>query len=319
MTHPLIPLTAAALKRLCRRGMLLRALVWPGALTALALLGSVTASSALQAPPEIAATDPVLASALSEAGLVVIGDADPAGAVSAGRAARAAWWRDGRPALAISARRTLLGGGADNLRAEGALRALVDAPWQLTVTQPPTRSADLERSVRWMAGLVSVLFTLYGVVIGLAALAGDRTTGVLEAELTLPVPTWVHPAARLIAAGIALSLALGATLLLLDALIGGADLGAWGLLGSAAAIAAGGVGVGALPAQTSGSGFSAALSRALVICTALLAAGAALPALSWLPMASLGALAAGMDPGLTAAVLGVLVAVGGGGIAARRL
>ncbi|MFT5686975.1 MAG: hypothetical protein ACI8RZ_007932 [Myxococcota bacterium] len=315
--HPLIPLTVAALKRLCRRGMLLRALAWPGVLTALALLGSVAVSGALQASSEIAATDPVLVTALTDAGLVVVSDPDPVTAVETGRAVRAAWWVDGRPALALDARRTLLGGGADNLRAEAALRVLVEAPWQLSVVDPPARTADLERSVRWLAGLVCVLFTLYGVVIGLASLAGDRTTGVLEAELALPVAVWVHPAARLIAAGLALSLSMGATLLLLDALIGVEGMLGWWLHGSAAAIAAAGIGVGALPAG--GSGFSTALSRALVICTALLGAGAALPVLSVLPMASLGSLAAGGEPGVVAVVLGVVVAAGGGWIAARRL
>jgi hypothetical protein len=318
MIHPLIPLTMAALKRLCRRGMLLRALAWPGVLTALALLGSVAVSGALQATPQIAATDPTLVTVLADAGLEVIADPVPAEAVSSGRALRAAWWSEGTPTLALDARGTLLGGGADNLRAEAALRALVDAPWQLEVVEPPTRTADLERAVRWLAGLVSVLFTLYGVVIGLASLAGDRTTGVLEAELALPVSVWVHPAARLIAAGLALSLSLGGTLLLLDALIGVDALLTWWLHGSSAAIAAAGVGVAALPAG-GGPGFSAALSRALIICTALLGGGAAVPALAVLPMASLGALGAGGEPGGSAVLLGGVFAALGGLRAARRL
>ena len=316
---PLYRLTITALKRLIRRGMLMRALAWPGLLTALSLLGSAAASGALQAGPEIAASDPVLVAALSERGLSVVDDPDPQTAVSSGRARRAAWWSGDQAVLALDVRRTLIGGGGDNLRAEGALRDLVEAPWRISVVSPPTRTADLERSVRWMAGLVSVLFTLYGVVIGLASLAGDRTTGVLEAELTLPVPTWMHPAARLLACSIALSVSMGATLLLLDALIGVADLHTWWLHGTAAAVAAAGVGIGALPAGVSGSGCSTALSRALVVCTALLGAGAAFPMLSVLPMASLGALAAGSEPGLVAVVLGPVVAALGGWRAARGL
>lgn len=315
----LVLLSLSALKRLCRRGMLVRALAWPGLLTSLALVGAVAAGGALQVPPEIAVGAPDLSAALAGAGLEVVDDPSPQTAVSEGRAARAAWWEDGAPVLALDVRETLLGGGTDNLRAEAALREMVGSPWQLSVLEAPSRSADLERAVGWMAGLVSVLFTLYGVVIGLASLAGDRTTGVLEAEQALPVPTWMHPVARLLACAVALSGALGGTLMLLDALIGVSAALQWWLHGSAAAVAAAGIGMASLPAGAAGAGFSSALSRALLICTVALGAGAALPALSFLPMASLGAMAAGVDCGRVAVALGVVVAAIGAGLAARRL
>ena len=313
----LLLLTVAALLRLARRGMVVRALLWPGVLTALSLLGAVAASGLLLAPPRIAAADPALVVALEAAGLEVIADPDPATAVAADRAPRAAWREGQQVVLMIDARQTLVGGGLDNLRAEAALRDMAGAAWRIAPSHPPIRSDDLSRSVGWMAGLVGVLFTLYGAVLGLGGLAQDRASGVLEAERALPVPPWMHPAARLLASGLALSGALAVTLLLLDAIIGLTGLGMWWLHGSSAAVAAAGIGAGAL---AGGRGISAALSAALMLCTALLVLGAALPGLGGaLPIAGLGALASGAAPQWSGLVLSGLVAAGGGGWFARGL
>jgi len=310
----LVILAGASLRRLVRRPMVRRAMAWPGLLSAGALLLSVLLAALLRVPPTISTSEPDLSAALASAGLTVTEDADPATAVPAGRALRAAWRdADGTVVLEINARRTLVGGQRDDLTAEAALRELSGSAWQLAPTQPPARSADFTRSVGWMAGLIGVLFTLYGALVGLGALASDRAEGVLECELALPLPSWVHPAARLLAAAAVLSASLGGTLAVMDALIGLDRFGAWWLHGSAAAIAAAGLGVASSPPGLSGGGgLSGPLSRSLTACTGLLALGAAAPGLGvWLPIASLGALATGASPTVASVALAALPCVVG--------
>jgi hypothetical protein len=302
-------LTAASLRRLIRRPMVRRAMIWPGLLSAGSLLLAVSLAAMLRVPPQVATTDPALTAALITSGLEVTADPDPPTAVSSGRAVRAAWREpDGTIILEIDARRTVVGGQADDLAAEAALRDTAGASWRLSPTVLPARNSDFTRSVGWMAALIGVLFTLYGALVGLGALASDRSEGVLEPELALPLPSWIHPTARLLAASVVLSASLGGTLVVMDALVGVDAVGGWWLHGSASAVAAAGIGIASYPPALSGSGgFSGPLSRALTACTGLLGLGAAYPALgAWLPVAALGALASGHDPHVTA-IIGAIV------------
>lgn len=311
MALALAVLTETVLRRLVRRRMVRRALAWPGLLTAGALLLAVVFSAWMLAPNHVAVQDPPLAQALAAQGLTPrTDDPDPQTAVAAQRVPRAAY-RDpvtGALILEVDLWRTLVGGVPDNLRAEAALREAEGAGWRLEPVAPPARSADLTLSVRWLAGLNAVLFVLYGAVIGLGGITTDRAEGVLEAELALPVPTWLHAVARLLAAGLLLSAALAGTLATVDALIGLEDWARWGLQGSAAALAAAGLGLAADPGGLGGTGgLSGPLSRALTACTGLLALGAAWPAVgAWLPIAAVGALGVGQAPALTALPLSLL-------------
>lgn len=291
-------LTVACLRRLIRRPMVLRAMVWPGLLSTGALLLAIGLAVTLRVPPTIAVAEPSLAAALTEAGLTVVSDPDPSTAVERGRAVRAAWQTPDGVVLEINARRTVVGGQPDDLAAEAALRDAVGAGWRLVPTVAPARSSDFTRSVGWLAALIGVLFTLYGALVGLGALASDRVEGVLEPELALPLPLWVHPVARMLAAAVVLSASLGGTLAAMDALVGVASVDRWWLHGSAAAIAAAGIGILVSPPGLSGGGgFSGPLSRALTACTGLLGLGAAAPALgAWIPIAAIGALASGAEP-----------------------
>lgn len=291
-------LSGACLRRLSRRKMVVQAMVWPGLLSAGSVLFAIALSAAFRVPPEVAVSDPALSAALSAAGLEPVTDTHPADAVSAGRASRAAWREGDVLVLEVNTRRTLVGGQADTIAAEAVLRDAAGAAWRLSPLAVPARSSDFTRSVGWIAGLIGVLFTLYGALVGLGAIVGDHSEGVLESELALPVPAWVHPTARLIAAGLLLSAALGGTLAVLDALVGLEGAVAWWLHSSAAATAAAGIGIAAAPqGLSSGGGFSGPLSRALTLCTGLLGLGAVAPAVGvWLPIAALGALASGHPP-----------------------
>lgn len=304
----LLLLTLATLVRLLREGLVVRALAWPGLLTALALVGSTTAVALLTRSPEISvsAGHPEVTSALRVAGFTVHESQDPHAEVLAGRTPSAAWpTRQGWALLAGQ-------GGTLGLRAEAALRQATAAPWVIDVPPPPSRSAEGGAAVGAMSGMLSVLFALYGVVLGAGTVARDRQGAVLEAEHALPLPFAVHGAARLLAGSLSLAGALAVTLLLLDALVGVPGMGRWlwqGCLAGAGGVA---LGLGAVGAPR--EGFSGPISRALSAGLGLFALGWAAPTLgAWLPIASLSAtirggtaLAPAIAPLLSTSALGVL-------------
>lgn len=290
----------------------MRALAWPGLLSALALLGTTSIVALLVRSPEIAVPPgaEVVAARLEQAGFAVQLELDPEAAVAEGRVARAAWPVDGGWAV--------LGGSWPGLalRAEGAVRDAIGAPWTVELPPPRARSPSSSLAMAVLAALVSVLFALYGVVLGAGLVWRDSREGVLEAEHSLPVPAALHGLARLLAASVVLSAALGATVLLLHALVGVPDAGAWSWHGSLAGAA--GVGLGLSGMGGRGEGFSGRLSRALTATLALVALGWSLPAVgAWLPVASVPALLRGQG-GLAEGAVATLSAVLLGGIAVWR-
>jgi len=282
--------TGATVLRLLREGMVVRAVVWPGLLAAVAVVGAAAVAGqvggALTEAPWVAMSvdDAALAGpALAAQGLALRLDPSPQEAVAAGRAERAAWREADR--WVVAAR----GEGVSTLRTEAALRELVGADWRLEVPADPPRAQAVATQSGRMGTLVAVLFALYGVVMGAGLAWRDRGEGVVEGTLVLPVPAWTHGAARVLGLALTLGVGLGATLLLLDGILGMDRVGGLvlhGVLATAVASALGLAAVGGPDARR--RGFSAPLSRALGATAALLGLGAALPAVgAWLPVASL--------------------------------
>ncbi|MCB9781304.1 MAG: hypothetical protein H6742_22240 [Alphaproteobacteria bacterium] len=288
--------TLAVLLRLSREGMVLRALAWPGLLAAVALVGTASVVAAFggreQIEPHVALSAEevaIMGPSLDEVGLTVRLDPDPTTAVQEGRAERAAW-REGE-GWVLSARDA----GVHSLRAEMVLREEAGASWRPVVApEPPAGKAATAQAGR-MGALVAVLFVLYGVVMGAGLAWRDRGEGVVEASLPLPVPAWTHGASRVLGLGIALGGGLWLTILLLHGLIGMERPSAWaghGALGAAVSAAVGLATTGGAGAQK--KGFSAGLSRAMVLVAGLLGLGFGLPWVgAWLPVASLAAAGAG--------------------------
>ncbi len=300
-------LTLAMATRLLREGLVVRALAWPGLLSAVALVGSTALVALLARAPELTIPpgNPEVSARLQAAGFTVRERADPEGAGEG-----AAWPEEGGWALRPG------GGLGVGLRAEGAVRDAIGAPWTLELAPPPARSREGGLAVRAMAGLLSTLFALYGVVLGAGTLMRDRQGAVLEAEHSLPVPPSLHALARLLAGSGALAAALWTTLLLLHALVGVPDVLSWawhGAWGGAAGVA---LGVGAMGGR--GEGFSAPLSRALTAGLGLFALGLSLPVLgAWIPLASVSALIRGQSQ-MTPAILTPVLCAGLGALAVWR-
>ena len=309
-TAALPALLQALLMRLLREGMLVRALVWPGALLALALIGSALTVALLTRHPSIAVDDPALVAPLEQAGFEVWQVPDPARSLGDGAVRRATWREGDHRVLSLAM------AGRDGLRAEAILRDAMGAGWRLDVPPPPGRNADLDGQSGRLAALVAVLYALYGVVLGAGALVRDREQGVLEVELALPIPQWVHGLARQVAPSLALGLGLLGTLWLVAALLGLPETGKWWREGACAATVT--VSLGTLLAAGwrgpllgrggAADGLTAPLSRGLTGATSLLALGWAAPGIGrHLPVSSLAALAQGAAPALAPPLLSVLL------------
>jgi hypothetical protein len=162
---------------------------------------------------------------------------------------------------------------------------------------------------RALVGLLTVLFVLYGVVFGAGAWKRDLEDGSLEAERSLAVASWLHPAARLLAAGLSLSVGLALCVGLLHAIIGVDRPEQWLHAGSLGLFTATATGLAAVAGGS--ASFSAPLARGSALCMGLLGLGWTLPALGrHLPLASIGALVKGQAPSWTGLVLGVALCVG---------
>ena len=285
---------------MAREGLVVRALAWPGLLSAGAMVGAALLVGAVTARPEIAVApdaSPEIIASLNAGDLYVITDNNPRAAVAEGRAARGVWREDGR--LRMSVRFADLG----SLRAEAALREAAGAAWRIDVPPPGARPFGLGVVAGLLAGLVGVLFTLYGAVMGAGTVAWDRDSGVLEADLGLPVSPWVHGAARLLATTVGLAAALVATMLLLHGLLGIQGVEGW--IAHSVIASASGAALGLWAMGGRGEGFSGPLSRALAASLGAMSLGFAWPVVGgWLPMASLTALARSDDGSAVTAAIG---------------
>ncbi len=305
----------AVLLRLSREGMIIRALAWPGLLSGMAVVGTVLVVTQCGAQPTQAphvalhADDAaLLRAAVRDAGLQVRLDPDPASAVAAGRAERAAWQSDDR--WVLQAPRLDLA----TTRVEALLRDQAQASWRIQVPPDPPRQQAIEEQAGRMASLVAVLFTLYGVVMGAGLAWRDRGEGVVEATLPLPVPAWTHAAARILALGVGMSAGVLGTLQLLHGIFGMEDPLRWMLHGCLASATGAAVGLATVGGSgASRRGFSGPLSRAMAIVAGLLGLGWGLPGVgAFLPIASLSAAGtvATLPSGLSALGLGLLVMAG---------
>ena len=282
-------LSASLVARALREGLVVRALSWPGLLTALTLVVSAGGVGIFYASDSMAVDQPALAEELRERGLNVVLVEDPEAAFVEGEVDRAAWLEDSTWQLHTRF------GGRLSLLAEGALRERAGAPWTIEVPPMGGRDARLGPMTRVLVGLLAVLFALYGVVFGAGALLRDREDGTLEAERALPVPEWVHPAARVLAAGGILGAGMVLSVGLLHGLME-VDLAAgWAVAGSAGAWTGVALGLGLM--DRAGESLSGPLARGMAVSTGLMVLGLSFPSLGQhLPLASLGSLAKGVPP-----------------------
>lgn len=299
----LAALTLAVMLRLLREGLVVRALAWPGLLASLALVGTAGAYAVWGTTPTIAVGSEELLAPLRARGFDVELVEHPEARLREGLVIHAIWKEDGRWVLGRS------WGGRATLEAEAALRDYAGDRWRLEIPPLEARPGDVDHQAALLAGVIGLLFTLYGVVMGAGALYRDRSTGSLESELALPVPNWMHAAARLLALLLVLGPALVISLLIVTALLAIDNVGLWMLTGTCAAVVGGTIGFALMARAVAAHGFSGPLSRALTLTMAAMALGWWQPALGrWLPLVSLGSFMAGTAPSLLIAPLALVVA-----------
>ncbi|HYC01273.1 MAG TPA: ABC transporter permease subunit [Candidatus Limnocylindrales bacterium] len=297
-------LTLAVLLRLLREGLVVRAMAWPGLLASLALVGTAGAYAAWGTTPDVYVSTPELVAPLQTDGFRVFVVENPEPLLLTGQATRAIW-REGD--IYVLGRTW---GGRATHRAESVLREAAGDRWRLEIPPLEARPGDVRNQAALLAGIIALLFTLYGVVMGAGALYRDRSNGALEAELALPVPVWMHACARVLALTAVLSPALIVSLLVVDSLMAIDHLTRWLVVGTSAAVAGGAIGFAMMARGSAEKGFSGPLSRALTATMALMAVGWWQPGIGrFLPLLSLGSFMHGAVPsylvaaGAAAAVL----------------
>lgn len=298
----MIHLVASLLTRALREGLIVRALAWPGLLTALAILVSAAAVALVQSSESVATSDVELAEELEAHGLVVEIHADPEAALLAEDVDRAIWMNGQQSVLGLRH------SGRTSLLIEAVLRDHVGSAW--TIELPPIERRDERMGpvTRLLMGMMAALFTLYGVVFGAASVLRDREDGTLEAERSLPVAEWTHGAARLAAAAALLGVGFALSLGLLHGLLSVDEPLAWLLVGCVAGLSGAAIGLGAMSrAETLSRPLALGMSASML----LLGLGWSLPDLGrHLPIAAVGALVRGELPSavslLTAALLSVV-------------
>jgi hypothetical protein len=303
----LLGLSYSIVLRLLREGLVIRALAWPGLLTALSMFLSAAGTIAWRNSPVIYVSDTELAAPLQAEKFDVRIVPDPEQTLAEGRGERAVWRENGRIVLGAT------WGGQLTVKAESILRDRFEERWRIEVPPPPKRSRDsveLRPVTGLLAGIVGMLFTLYGVVIGAGSLYRDRSSGVLESDLALPVPRWVHAAARLVALSFVLGPALVFSLFVVDALLPIYNLDGWMFVGFIASLLGGALGVVLLARAGPQRGFSGPLSMALTASMALIALGFSQPEIGrYLPLVSLGSAFRGLSPSPAIVPLTIVVAV----------
>jgi hypothetical protein len=298
----LLLLTGALLRRLTREGLILRSLTFPTGLTVGTLVLTIGIVAWIRWDPLIAITPEVehLQPALMENGLRTTVVEDPKAEVEAERA----WAGTDGEEIWLSGR------GPKALILESVVREDVGADWRpdADVPKPPLRVAIAMG--RRVVMLLGVLFALYGVVFGAGMIARDRDAGILEIELSLPLPRWVVGASRLLAGTLSLSAFLALGILMVDAVIGVPD--AWATIRHGIACSAGSTCIGLLVIGRAGlkAGFTGPLTSGMSLATALIAVGLTAPDFAkWLPLASFASSASGWEALVGAAVLSVLTLV----------
>jgi len=279
-------MSVAIIIRLLREGLVVRALAWPGLLTALSMFISASLTIAWRSNPVIYVSDAAIVEPLKAADFQVLVVDDPEATLKDGRAERAVWREGDRLVLGVT------WGGSLSYKAESVLRNLTGERWRLEVPAPQKRrrdSVELRPVTGLLAGVVALLFTLYGVVIGAGSLYRDRSSGVLESDLALAVPRWIHAAARIVALAAVLGPALVVSLFIVDGLLPIYRLYHWMFAGFFAALLGGTLGVVLMARANSVRGFSGPLSQALMVSMGLISLGYWSPDVGrFVPLMSLG-------------------------------
>jgi hypothetical protein len=286
------------MRRLFREGLVLRSLVFPTVLTAGTLLLTIGIAAWVRWQPIVAISPDLsdLVPALREKGIRPIVVDDPEAAVLD----RTAW------GAATAHEVILTGGGPHALVLESLVRQRAGASWRPDddVPRPPVDVA-LAMGNRIVV-LLGALFSLYGVVFGIGMVARDRDAGTLEIELSLPVPRWVHGAARLITGTLSLSLFLTLGIFMVEAVIGLTD--SWALVRHGIACACGATCIGLLAIGRAGleNGFTGPLAFGMALATGLLATGlGGAPFAEWLPLASFATRSSGWEALIGATLLAI--------------
>jgi hypothetical protein len=301
-----VGLAFSVMLRLVREGLVVRALVWPGLLTSLSIFISASYTVTWKGGNFIYTDQPDLVRPLEDEGFDVTLMDNPEALVLDRRADRAVWREGDKLVLGITWAESL------RSRAEVRLRDVTGERWRLEL--PPSNRAarhrdDVSPVTGIIAGIVGLLFTLYGVVIGTGALYRDRSSGVLESDLALPIPRWVHPAARMLALAAVLGPAMVVSLIVVDSLLAMHELRSWMVDGFFAAVAGGALGIALMARADAKRGFSAPLSQGLMATMAMISLGyAAADIGQYLPLLSLGSAFANQHSSWTVAPITLLLA-----------
>jgi hypothetical protein len=305
-TRAVAGLAFSIVLRLMREGLVVRALVWPGLLTALSVFISASYTVTWKGGNYIYTNEPELVRPLEEEGFEVTVMDNPETVMLDRRADRAVWREGDKLVLGVTWTESL------KSRAEARLRDVTEERWRLQLPPAQQRQRnrdDLRPITGVIAGIVGLLFTLYGVVIGTGALYRDRSSGVLESDLALPIPRWVHAVARMLALAVVLGPAMIVSLLVVDSLLAMHQLRWWMVDGFFAAVAGGALGIGLMARADARRGFSTPLSQALMGSMALISLGYAAAGIGhYLPIMSLGSAFANQHSSWTVVPLTLLIA-----------
>jgi hypothetical protein len=300
-----VVLAFSVMLRLVREGLVVRALLWPGLLTALSIFVSASFTVTWKGGNYIYTDQPDLVRPLEEEGFEVTLMDNPESFLLDRRADRAVWREGDKLVLGVSPAESY------RSRAEVRLRDVLEERWRLEL--PPANLAprhrdDLAPITGIIAGIVGLLFTLYGVVIGTGALYRDRSSGVLESDLALPIPRWVHPAARMLALATVLGPAMIVSLVIVDSLLAMHHMRSWMVDGFFAAVAGGALGIALMARADAKRGFSAPLSQGLMATMAMISLGYwAANVGQYLPLLSLGSAFANQHSSWTVVPITVLL------------
>lgn len=310
LARAVVLLAAEGVRRLLREGLVVRSLVWPGLLVALTLAAVLGVLALLRSEPDVAVDDgtpPELVAALHEAGLATHVVADAEAAV-----------RSGRELVATDGSTVWERASDHALTAEIALRAARGSTW--TPVRPPRtplgaeRTSDLPRLPDdAVVRVLALLFALYGLVFGLGGVARDRDAGILDAELSLPIPRWATGFARWLGSSAVLCGFLALSVAMVTAVLPGGDPLPALLHGVAATLTAIAVGMAVVGQAGLRAGFSGPFGVGMTLVTGIASAGWRWD-LPWLPVASLFS----TRPGWAAVAVSCAAGVVGSFVYARR-
>lgn len=297
----LLLLTASLVQRLMRERLVLRSMIWPTALTLITLVLTLLLMSFRTSAPRFV-VDPSVPPSLVEAMEArnwEIFEGDPYSVMLEGRAlagtdGRTIWTR---------------GAGPLTLELESLLREHHGAPWRPAAPARRPPSDGRSSGADLLCKILAVLFSLYGAVFGLGAVARDRDDGSLDSELSLPVPHWVPGMARWAAATVVTTTFYGLAVAAFHAIMGVSS--PWSFFRHGFAAAGGSAAIGLMVVGGAGlkRGFSGPMSASLALVTGCMGLWWIAPELGRvLPIASVLAGGSGWAPSGAALALGLLSA-----------